>query len=92
MAVCLLTIVAVDLSRKIFSNEFVFVADVIQVVFAMVLTAQRHGLQSSVNADVVRLVSHATQERLRTVLEKLSVISEHRQETFKVSVSDVSYL
>jgi len=48
--------------------------------------AQRHGLQSSVNADVVRLVSHATQERLRTVLEKLAVIAEHRQETFKVSV------
>jgi len=48
--------------------------------------AQRHGLQSSVNADVVRLVSHATQERLRTVLEKLAVVAEHRQETFKVRV------
>jgi len=51
-------------------------------------TAQRHGLQSTVNSDVVRLVSHATQERLRSVLEKLAIIAEHRQETFKVSVSN----
>ena len=53
---------------------------------ALMAIAQRHGLQSSVNSDVVRLISHAAQERLRTVLEKLAVIAEHRQETFKVSV------
>merc|ERR1719317_684392 len=28
--------------------------------------------------DVINLVSHATQERLKTLLEKLSVIAEHR--------------
>jgi len=51
--------------------------------------AQRHRLQSSVNADVVRLISHAAQERLRTVLEKLAIVAEHRQETFKVSVRNL---
>ena len=29
-------------------------------------------------SDVIALVSHATQDRLKTLLEKLSVISEHR--------------
>ena len=30
------------------------------------------------SSDVIALVSHATQDRLKTLLEKLSVISEHR--------------
>jgi transcription initiation factor TFIID subunit 4 len=34
-------------------------------------------------ADVVALVSHATQERLKTLLEKLDVIAEHRLDIVK---------
>jgi len=33
--------------------------------------------------DVVALVSHATQERLKTLIEKLNVISEHRLDVVK---------
>lgn len=34
--------------------------------------------------DVMALVSHAVQERLKTLVEKLGCIAEHRQEQFKV--------
>jgi len=34
-------------------------------------------------ASVVALVSHATQERLKTLLEKLNVIAEHRLDIVK---------
>merc|ERR1739842_57195 len=33
--------------------------------------------------EVVSLVSHATQERLKTIVEKLAVISEHRLDIIK---------
>ncbi|XP_064083642.1 transcription initiation factor TFIID subunit 4-like [Macrobrachium nipponense] len=33
--------------------------------------------------DVVALISHATQERLKTIVEKLAVISEHRLDIIK---------
>merc|ERR1719414_2791971 len=36
-----------------------------------------HGLDEP-SPEVIALVSHATQDRLKTLLEKLSVISEHR--------------
>ncbi|XP_075229727.1 transcription initiation factor TFIID subunit 4-like isoform X2 [Lycorma delicatula] len=39
--------------------------------------ASRHGLEEP-PADVAALVSHATQERLKTLVEKLAVIAEHR--------------
>jgi transcription initiation factor TFIID subunit 4 len=35
--------------------------------------------------DVVNLISHATEERLRSLLEKLAVVAEHRLEIYKVS-------
>lgn len=41
-----------------------------------------HGIDE-VPDDVVALVSHATQERLKTFIEKLSVIAEHRQENVR---------
>nr|XP_037279851.1 transcription initiation factor TFIID subunit 4-like [Rhipicephalus microplus] len=41
-----------------------------------------HGIDE-VPDDVVALVSHATQERLKTFIEKLSVITEHRQENMR---------
>ena len=46
-------------------------------------TAKKHGL-SDVSQDVFNLVSHATQERLRNILEKLSTISLHRLEVYRV--------
>ncbi|XP_037088565.1 transcription initiation factor TFIID subunit 4-like isoform X2 [Pollicipes pollicipes] len=44
--------------------------------------AMRHGLEEP-GPDVVALVSHATQERLRSLLEQLAVIAEHRIEVVK---------
>ena len=44
---------------------------------------KKHGLDS-LTPDVVGMVSHATQERLRNLLEKLSTISLHRVEIYKV--------
>lgn len=42
-----------------------------------------HGLDE-VPMDVVALVSHAAQERLKTFVEKLGIIAEHRIENLKV--------
>ncbi|KAH9368611.1 hypothetical protein HPB48_004630 [Haemaphysalis longicornis] len=44
--------------------------------------AARHGI-SEVPDVVVALVSHATQERLKTLVEKLSIVAEHRQENMR---------
>jgi transcription initiation factor TFIID subunit 4 len=44
--------------------------------------AAKHGLQN-VQPDVANLLSHATQEKLRTLMEKMSVVAEHRLETYK---------
>ena len=43
---------------------------------------REHGLDEP-PASVVALVSHATQERLKTLLEKLNVIAEHRLDIVK---------
>ncbi|NXB79037.1 TAF4B factor, partial [Donacobius atricapilla] len=45
---------------------------------------KRHDI-TELNSDVVNLVSHATQERLRGLLEKLTVIARHRVSTHKGS-------
>ncbi|NXA14016.1 TAF4B factor, partial [Sapayoa aenigma] len=45
---------------------------------------KRHDIME-LNSDVVNLVSHATQERLRGLLEKLTVIAQHRVSTHKGS-------
>lgn len=39
--------------------------------------ARKHGLEEP-NMDVASLISHATQERLKNLVEKLAVIAEHR--------------
>lgn len=44
----------------------------------------RHGLEEA-SADVAVLVSHAAQERLKNIVEKLAVIAEHRVDVIKVS-------
>ncbi|NXW53384.1 TAF4B factor, partial [Eurystomus gularis] len=45
---------------------------------------KRHDIVE-LNSDVVNLISHATQERLRGLLEKLTVIARHRVSTHKGS-------
>ncbi|NXG78755.1 TAF4B factor, partial [Baryphthengus martii] len=45
---------------------------------------KRHDIVE-LNSDVVNLISHATQERLRGLLEKLTVIAQHRASTHKGS-------
>ncbi|NXT29605.1 TAF4B factor, partial [Syrrhaptes paradoxus] len=47
---------------------------------------KRHDI-TELNSDVVNLISHATQERLRGLLEKLTVIAQHRVSTHKGSDS-----
>lgn len=46
--------------------------------------AKKHGLEE-VRSDVVDLVSHAAENRLKTLIEKLSIVAEHRCENPKVS-------
>jgi hypothetical protein len=52
------------------------------------------GLESP-SAEVIGLVSHATQDRLKTLVSKLSVIAEHRLDIIKTEgpyeVTDVSF-
>ncbi|XP_053252314.1 transcription initiation factor TFIID subunit 4B isoform X2 [Podarcis raffonei] len=45
-------------------------------------TGKSHDI-TEVNSDVLNLISHATQERLRGLLEKLTVIAQHRTMTCK---------
>ncbi|NXC97486.1 TAF4B factor, partial [Certhia familiaris] len=45
---------------------------------------KRHDIME-LNSDVVNLISHATEERLRGLLEKLTVIAQHRVSTHKGS-------
>ncbi|NXD20575.1 TAF4B factor, partial [Spelaeornis formosus] len=45
---------------------------------------KRHDIME-LNSDVVNLISHATQQRLRGLLEKLTVIARHRVSTHKGS-------
>ncbi|XP_030756241.1 transcription initiation factor TFIID subunit 4 isoform X4 [Sitophilus oryzae] len=49
---------------------------------------QRHGLDDPSTGDVAACISHAAQERLRDMVEKLAVITEHRLEIVK---SDFRY-
>ncbi|KAM9478648.1 transcription initiation factor TFIID subunit 4 [Salvelinus alpinus] len=51
-------------------------------------TGEKFGL-SEVGSDVVSLVSHATQERLRDLLEKVTVVAQHRKMVLKEDYSHV---
>lgn len=62
--------------RSCKDENFLFAGPLRERIAAL---AARHGIEE-VPDDVVALVSHATQERLKTLIEKLSVIAEHRQE------------
>ncbi|KAM9055123.1 transcription initiation factor TFIID subunit 4B isoform 1-T1 [Megaptera novaeangliae] len=45
---------------------------------------KKHNI-TELNSDAVNLISHATQERLRGLLEKLTTIAQHRMTTYKAS-------
>lgn len=47
-------------------------------------TASRFNLPEDAPLDVASIVSHAAQEYLKTLIEKLGVIADHRLENFKV--------
>lgn len=49
----------------------------------------RHGLEEA-GSDVAVLVSHAAQERLKNIVEKLAVIAEHRVDVIKVRTDGFS--
>lgn len=51
-------------------------------VFSFSLAA-KHGLDEP-PPEVSAMISHATEERLKTLIEKLAVISEHRLDVIKV--------
>lgn len=44
-----------------------------------------------VGPEVVAVVSHATQERLRTLIEKLSVMAEHRTVSLTVLYAERTF-
>lgn len=44
----------------------------------------QHGLDEPSSLDVASLLSHAVHERLKTVVEKLAVIAQHRIDLIKV--------
>jgi transcription initiation factor TFIID subunit 4 len=46
--------------------------------------ARKYGLDE-VSSEVISLVSHAAQERLKTLVEKLGIIAEHRIDNLKVT-------
>ena len=46
-------------------------------------TAAKFGLEDC-SPEVAAMISHATEERLKNLLEKLSVIAEHRLDVIKV--------
>lgn len=46
----------------------------------------RHGLDEP-SSDVAVLISHAAQERLKNIIEKLAVIAEHRIDILKVTLN-----
>lgn len=48
------------------------------------LLVVKKGLKD-VNNDVINLVSHACEERLRHLVEKVSLIAEHRLDIYRVS-------
>lgn len=53
-------------------------------------TGKKHGI-TDVHPDVVNFVSHATQQRLQTLVEKISEVAQQRNITYKVSVESLSW-
>jgi len=53
------------------------------LILQYVILASSHGLEEP-NQEVAALISHAVQERLKNLVEKLAVITEHRIDLIKV--------
>lgn len=54
------------------------------LIFGLVFSVTSHGLEEP-SAEVLSMISHACQERLKSLLEKLACIAEHRIDVIKVS-------
>lgn len=48
----------------------------------MLVSARLHGI-TDISEDAVSLLSHATEERLRNIIDKVTIISHHRSENLK---------
>jgi hypothetical protein len=64
-------------------KEYAAVQMQISLLFFLFFSVARHGLEEP-SAEVAALISHATQERLKNIIEKLAVIAEHRIDLIKV--------
>jgi hypothetical protein len=49
----------------------------------LLFSVAQHGLEEP-SSEVAALISHAAQERLKNIVEKLAVIAEHRIDLIKV--------
>ena len=49
----------------------------------ILITGNKYGLEEAPK-EVLSLISHATQERLKTIVEKLAIVAEHRLDIIKV--------
>ena len=52
--------------------------------YAVVVTGKKFGV-SELGTDVISYISHATQQRLQNILEKVSQVAQQRNVTFKVT-------
>ncbi|KAL6056642.1 hypothetical protein STEG23_020369, partial [Scotinomys teguina] len=55
-----------------------------EFVGTLIQSCKKHDI-TELNSDAVNLISHATQERLRGLLEKLTTIAQHRMTIYKGS-------
>lgn len=69
---------------SLFSLTQLFLVDSTFDQKIFLIPARRFNVPDDASPDVVSIVSHAAQEYLKTLAEKLGVIAEHRLETFKV--------
>ena len=53
-------------------------------LMSLYFTGRHHGVTTA-SDEALSLVSHATECRLKNILNKLAVISQHRMEVLKVS-------
>ena len=60
------------------------------MTFVQFFAVKKHHLREP-NKDVLSMVSHATEERLRNIIERLSVLSLHRVEAHKVCILDLGF-
>jgi len=66
----------------------------LRVIYKLILItiyyfiASSHGLEEP-NQEVAALISHAVQERLKNLVEKLAVITEHRIDLIKVKFIEI---